>query len=159
MGATFTVKLPLSKNQQSQRSSDGDETDKFPVSLNGRNILLVDDDEDSREFISFVLTAEGATVTAASSATEALEILQKSSPDILISDIGMPEMDGYMLMKHIRSLTAEKGGTIPAIAVTAYAGDSNQKLALDAGFQMHISKPVEPTELIKVTTNLIRNIS
>ena len=119
-------------------------------------ILVVDDELDSLELISFMLQQEGAAVTDAASVSEALQALTKANYDVLISDIGMPDLDGYQLIRQMRSLPPEQGGQIGAIALTAYAGELNQKQALAAGFQMHISKPVEPEELIGAIVNLIK---
>ena len=106
-------------------------------------------DADMREFLPFMLEQYGATVTAVASAIEALSAVSQSQPNLLISDIGMPEMDGYMLMRQVRSLQPEQGGTITAIALTAYAGEIDHQQAIAAGFQQHISKPVDPEELVK----------
>ena len=124
------------------------------MSLSGIRILVVDDDTDSRDFITFVLEQEGAEITAASSAVEAFGALSQCQPDLLISDIGMPEIDGYMLMQQVRSWSLERGGQIPAIALTAYAGENDQQQALSAGFQAHISKPAEPDRLVAIAIQL-----
>jgi PAS domain S-box-containing protein len=157
-GATFTVRLPLLKNSQLRVSSD--ETSQVELSnddtlLAGVQILLVDDQADVREFFSFALEQYGATVTAVESAAEALEALVQSKPDILLSDIGMPLMDGYMLLREVRKLPSEQGGQIPAIALTAYAGEINYNQAMAAGFQKHLSKPVDPVDLAAAIVNLI----
>jgi CheY-like chemotaxis protein len=89
------------------------------------------------------------------SAGEAIAFLEQSQPNILLSDIGMPDMDGYMLMRQIRAMPAEQGGQILAIALTAYAGEIDRQQALAAGFQHHLAKPVEPNELVKVILNLL----
>ena len=124
--------------------------------LSGIRILVVDDDTDSRDFITFVLEQEGAEITAAASATEALNALPQCQPDLLVSDIGMPEIDGYMLVKQVRSWSLERGAEIPAIALTAYAGEYDQKRALSAGFQAHVSKPAEPDQLIAIVVQLAK---
>ncbi len=116
-------------------------------------ILIVDDDADSRD-ITFVLQQEKAEVIAVSSALEALQILAKSKLDVLLSDIGMPEMDGYMLICQVRKWLPEQGGQIPAI-VTAYAGEYDQQQAISAGFQIHVPKPAEPAQLIAAVTKLV----
>ncbi|WP_234710944.1 PAS domain S-box protein [Nostoc punctiforme] len=161
-GATFTVRLPLLKNSELRVSSD--EASQLELStddtlLAGVQILLVDDQADVREFFSFALEQYGATVTAVESAAEALEILMQSKPDILLSDIGMPLMDGYMLLREVRKLPPEQGGQIPAIALTAYAGEINYNQAMAAGFQKHLPKPVDPSELATAIDNIIRNSS
>ncbi|QYO61987.1 response regulator [Leptolyngbya sp. 7M] len=98
----------------------------------------------------------GATVRASTSATEALQQVEQFQPHVLLSDIGMPEMDGYTLLHKIRELLPE-GGQIPAIALTAYAGEFNQQQALAAGFQQHIAKPVEPDRLVRSITMLLKS--
>ncbi|WP_375539704.1 hybrid sensor histidine kinase/response regulator [Oscillatoria sp. FACHB-1407] len=153
-GATFTIRLPLiptpSQVNQDERSP------QQSLSLNGIKILIVDDEPDTRELVVFVLEQQGAQVAAAMSAPEALLILPQTRPDILLSDIGMPDMDGYMLIRQVRTLAPEQGGTIPAIALTAYAGDTNQQQVLAAGFQKHISKPIEPEALVQAIAHLVR---
>ncbi|MEB3181940.1 MAG: response regulator [Nostocaceae cyanobacterium] len=125
------------------------------LSLEGRQILLVDDDADSRDFVSFVLVQEGAKVITATSGFEALQILPQFPLDILISDIGMPEMDGYMLLREIRSLPSEYNSNIPAIAVTAYAAELDQEKSLGFGFKSHVTKPVDPDELVVIVLQVL----
>ena len=154
LGATFTVRLPLmpislAKNQ-ADRGSD------LSLNLQGVKILVVDDDTDTREFMVFLLEQAQASVISASSAGEAFAALTSSQPDILLSDIGMSDRDGYMLMRQVRALPPEQGGQVPAIALTAYAGDFNHKQALAAGFQRHVAKPVEPNELLTAIVTLLR---
>ncbi|MEH2329745.1 hybrid sensor histidine kinase/response regulator [Nostoc sp.] len=152
-GATFTVRLPLIQNQLEIKQ---DNSNSEPSSnLNGVKILVVDDDTDTREFIVFLLEQYGANVTEVTSANEALAALAQSLPDILLSDIGMPEVDGCMFMRQLRTLPAEQGGQIRAIALTAYAGEMNAQQVLRAGFNKHIAKPVEPSELVDAIANLI----
>jgi PAS domain S-box-containing protein len=152
-GATFIVKLPLMPdsalvNQDS--SSPGTALD-----LTGIQVLVVDDDVDTREFVAFLLEQAGARVVIATSANEALTALTHFQPDVLLSDIGMPEVDGYMLLRQIRALSPEQGGQIPAIALTAYAGEIDYHQAMAAGFQQHIAKPLEPTQLIAKISDLM----
>ncbi|OKH31800.1 hypothetical protein NIES2119_27925 [[Phormidium ambiguum] IAM M-71] len=153
MGATFTIKLPLMPipaiTNQSDRSSESS------PDLKGIQVLIVDDEPDSREFVAFVLEQAGAQVIAATTANEALTTLIRSQPDILLSDIGMPDMDGYMLIQQVRALAPEQGGQIPAIALTAYAGDFNQQQALAVGFQEHLAKPIEPETLVAAILGLL----
>ncbi|MEH2084829.1 MAG: PAS domain S-box protein [Nostoc sp.] len=152
-GATFTVRLPLIQNQLEIKQ---DSSHSEPSSnLNGVKILVVDDDTDTREFIVFLLEQYGANVTAVTSANEALVTLAQSLPDILLSDIGMPEVDGCMFMRQLRTLPPEQGGQIRAIALTAYAGEMNAQQVLRAGFNKHIAKPVEPSELVDAIATLI----
>ena len=129
-----------------------------PAELTGYHILLVDDEADSRELLSLVLDSCGASVTTAGSAAEAFQLVQRELFDALISDIGMPEEDGFSLIKKIRNLPSENGGKIPAIALTAYARAEDRIQSLRAGFQMHVSKPVEPTELVAVVANLVERM-
>jgi CheY-like chemotaxis protein len=152
-GATFTVKLPVMNNEQNTNQDDL-ESEACP-NLEGVKILVVDDDADARDFLSFLLEEYGAIATVASSAAEALTLLPQSQPDLLVSDLGMPEMDGYSLIRQIRTMSSEQGGKIPAIALTAYAGDSDREKVLAAGFQKHLPKPVEPDELIQAITDLL----
>jgi PAS domain S-box-containing protein len=152
-GATFVVQLPLAivQSEPSQNSEQPDAS----LDLSGVRILAVDDDADMRELLAFVLEQAGASTTVVASAQEALAVLEQTKPDLLVSDVGMPEMDGYMLVRQLRNLTREQGGEIPAIALTAYAGELDQQRALAAGFQRHIPKPVEPTELVAVIATLV----
>lgn len=106
--------------------------------------------------MAFVLEQAGARVTTATSAGEGFAALTQSQPDVLLSDIGMPNMDGYMLIRQIRALPPEQGGQVPAIALTAYAGDFNQQQALAAGFQRHLAKPIEPGELLVIIASLVK---
>ncbi|AFY34389.1 PAS domain S-box protein [Calothrix sp. PCC 7507] len=154
-GATFKVRLPLLKN-----ANLPDESIESPICtedsiLCGVQILLVDDQADVREFFSFALEQYGAIVKTVASASAALKALAESKPDILLSDIGMPEMDGYMLLREVRKWSVAEGGQIPAIALTAYAGEIDHRQALAAGFQKHIPKPVDPIELAVAIANLL----
>jgi signal transduction histidine kinase/ActR/RegA family two-component response regulator len=154
-GATFTVELPLmpipvTANQPNQLAA-------LAPALNGIQVLVVDDEPDSREFVTFVLEQAGAKVITATTAEEALTTLIRSQPNVLLSDIGMPDMDGYMLMQRVRALPPEQGGQVRAIALTAYAGEMNQQQALQAGFQRHLAKPVEPEVLVGAIASLINH--
>ncbi|RCJ39555.1 hypothetical protein A6770_38890 [Nostoc minutum NIES-26] len=158
-GATFIVKLPLPRSEN-HRTTD----EQIPVlptlqalPLSNIQVLVVDDDTDTREFIVFVLELAGAIVTSVPSALAALEILAQFKPDVLVSDIGMPEMDGYMLMRQIRAM--EQGKPIPAVALTAYAGEIDRHQALLAGFQKHVSKPIEPEMLVQTIVSLITKLN
>ncbi|WP_341528310.1 response regulator [Nostoc sp. UHCC 0302] len=155
-GATFIVKLPVILSETQVSSEETYATTSWTSAFNGIQILVVDDDPDSLDLVTFVLEDCGAKVSAVSSATEALTTLVQLKPDLLVSDIGMPEMDGYMLLRQIRLLSLEEGGQIPAIALTAYAGEGNEQQAIKAGFQAHIAKPIDPTQLIATIVNLIQ---
>jgi hypothetical protein len=122
--------------------------------LEGLKVLVVDDETDSRELIIAVLTHCNATVTAVESASEALAAITGMEPDILISDIGMPDEDGYSLIKKVRALPPQSGGRIPAVALTAYARAEDRIKALASGFQMHAPKPIEPAELAAIVASL-----
>lgn len=133
--------------------SDGDASQT--PSLAGIRVLVVDDDEDSRFYISTVLAEEGASVTVVASATEALEVLPQLQPNILICDIGMPGEDGYSLIRKVRALDVDKGGNVLAVALTAYADSADRESALQAGFEIHVAKPVDPEELVTIVVNLV----
>lgn len=159
-GATFVVQLPLKQGHRPQAENSPHRFSSLPqLSLTGLSILVIDDEADMREYVAFVLEQNGAQVITAASASAALQALTEAKPDVLLSDIGMPEMDGYMLMRQIRALQPEQGGQIPAIALTAYAGELNQQQALSAGFQQHLSKPVEPDVVVKAIVQLVQGMS
>ncbi len=124
--------------------------------LDGLRVLIVDDEADARDLLITIFEQSGAQVIAAASAVEAFNWLSQSQVDVLVSDIGMPNVDGYTLMRQIRNLEAERGGHIPAIALTAYARESDRIAALEAGFQVHLAKPFEPDELVKLVAKLPR---
>ena len=130
-----------------------------PPTLKGLRILVVDDDVDARDLFTRALERYDARVTAVASAGAALTALQQWRPHVLVSDIGMPEESGYVLMRKIRRLAPEHGGTIPALALTAYAGASDVKLALSAGFSAHVAKPIEPAGLALAVADLARGIT
>ncbi|CAD5982389.1 Hybrid signal transduction histidine kinase D [Planktothrix tepida] len=153
LGTTFTVRLPLMENC-CECCARVEET-QATVNLEGMRILVVDDDEDMRDLIQVILEPLGAKLLTTSSAREALQVWEDFQPLMLICDIGMPGMDGYMLMHKIRQRPLEVGGQIPAIALTAYAGEFNQRRALAAGFQQHLSKPVDPEHLVKAISQLL----
>lgn len=159
-GATFTVTLPLLA-----RSNEVNSDHKDNLSLKAHTsplarlcILAVDDEVDNLELVQFILEQAGATVISVSSATDALQQLNESKPDVLIADIGMPKIDGYMLIRQVRQLSTEQGGQIPAIALTAYAGETNQQQALAAGFQRHLPKPVDPETLVETIEQMLHRI-
>jgi PAS domain S-box-containing protein len=152
-GATFDVYLPLRTIApiKENPSSNGAESMDNQGKLSGVWVLAVDDEADAREMVSFMLQINGAKVTSARSAVEALEILRNADgrlPDLLLSDISMPNESGYALLEKIRALPTENGGQIPAIALTAFNRPEDRQAALEAGFQRHLGKPVEPDNLI-----------
>jgi PAS domain S-box-containing protein len=156
-GTTFCVKLPISVVQRQggpstpQKSTLHTEL-KASEDLVGLKILVVDDEPDTSEMISFVFNQCGAIVKTAGSVKEALEIFDEWSPELLVSDIGMPNEDGYHLIRAIRQ---ERGSRIPAVALTALARVEDRIKALMTGYQMHVSKPVEPVELITIAVSLV----
>ena len=123
-----------------------------PLPLAGLKILVVDDDDDSRFYITVVLEADGAIATAVASAAAALKVIPQLQPDVLICDIAMPNEDGYTLIRKIRAL---KPDIFPAIALTAYADTEDRNRALAAGFQDHVGKPVDPGELVEIVANVV----
>ncbi len=155
-GATFTVQLPLlaSKEDKVEKGDKEDKEDKGKFPLAGKRVLVVDDEPDTQEFLVFTLEQYGATTCAVASVASALEVLPSFQPDLLLSDIGMPNEDGYNLIRKVRNL-ADKSATLPAIALTAYARTEDKIRALEAGFQTHVAKPIEPEELVTVVTNLL----
>ena len=151
-GATFSVKLPL-MNIPISKSSDSKPIEAEPDRFSNLQVLVVEDEIDSRDILTFVLEQEGAQVTSVSSASEALKALDDFSFDLIISDIGMPEVDGYTLMRQIRKLP--QGKDLPAIALSAYAGQVDREHSLNVGYQRHISKPIDIPQLIDIIMQLI----
>jgi CheY-like chemotaxis protein len=123
--------------------------------LNGVEALVVDDDRDNRELIKRILTDCGAAVRLAASARDAFAQFRDAVPNLLISDLGMPDVDGFELLDWVRHLAKEEGGQVPAIALTAFARSEDRLRALEAGFSAHISKPVEPSELIATVAAVV----
>ncbi|MDQ3032684.1 MAG: PAS domain S-box protein [Myxococcota bacterium] len=161
-GATFTVRLPVSPLRSG--SSAGDATAQVmrrgaafhcPPELAGLRVLVCEDEPDARELIEAVLTECGATVVTAGSVIEAMDQFRRAAPDLLVSDIGMPEASGYELIRQVRALPPEEGGRVPAIALTAYASMHDRTRALMEGFQNHVSKPTEPQELVAAIAALV----
>ncbi|HYY96179.1 MAG TPA: response regulator, partial [Pyrinomonadaceae bacterium] len=126
-----------------------------PAILSGLRVLVVDDDEDALNLIRAVLERTGASVTTVESAAAAWAALEEARHDLLLCDIGMPGEDGYQLIRRVRARETARGLATPAIALTAYAGDADRALALDAGFQLHVPKPVDPADLIAVIAGLV----
>lgn len=167
-GTIFTIRLPLRDSPQELTPANdlepvtvevapGDSNDAVPM-LEGLHILVVDDEADTCELFEFVLESYGAEVLAVTSAREALSALNENPNryDALICNIGMPEEDGYWLIRQVRLLDAAAGGQIPAAALTAYASNAEKQLAIEAGFQVHVAKPVEPVQLALLIMNLVR---
>ncbi|HET7057241.1 MAG TPA: ATP-binding protein, partial [Nitrospiraceae bacterium] len=161
-GAAFIVALPMigvptaDHNGHKDHAMDGSRPSASMESvpeLKGISVLIVDDESETRELLVEVLSRCGAEVRASSSAHDALEALQTWKADVLISDIGMPGEDGYEFIRKVRKMDPDQNGCIPAVALTAYARGEDRIRALSAGFQMHVSKPVEPAELAAVVAS------
>ena len=151
-GASFSVRLPLMNISAEQTHQSGEELVQ-PNRFSGIEILVVDDEVDSLDILTLVLEQEGAKLTPVASAKAALDVFSQTTPNVIISDIGMPEVDGLTLMSQIRQLP--EGKDIPAIALTAYAGEMERQSSFDAGFQKHIAKPIDIPELIAAITELL----
>jgi signal transduction histidine kinase/DNA-binding response OmpR family regulator len=159
-GATFTVVLLLASTETSA------DTPRIPAQpagtvppvgvLVGMRVLVVDDDADTRGWLTAVLEDGGAAVTAVGSTQEALSALEQRPPHVLIADIAMPDEDGYALIRKVRAIPAERGGRVPALALTAYAGAEDRERIMSAGFEQHVPKPAQPAELIALIATLAR---
>ena len=162
-GATFTVKLPIIPVYQRQETEERVHPRTAAIlpqieaadRIDGIKVLVVDDEPDTRELLKTMLSSCGAEVTMAPSAKLALAEMERSRFDVIVSDIGMPEVDGYELMQRIRCLPVESGGKTPAVALTAYARAEDRLRALRAGYKMHVSKPIERAELIVVVASVV----
>ena len=163
-GSTFTVKLPRAALRQSPLPAipiPGAEVASAGAPFEGADligvhVLLVEDDDDSRELLTAILAKCGARVTATSSGHEAIALFATDVPDVLVSDIGMPEMDGYTLIRRVRALDIAAGQRVPALALTAYARSEDRRRALAEGFQMHLAKPADPSEFAMTVASLAK---
>ena len=162
-GSTFTVELPgcptpglVEEGSTGSWRLSALDASAIDVRLDGLRVLVVDDEEDARSLVQRLLTDQGATVGCAPSAEDALTALEATRPNVLVSDVGMPVVDGYTMIRRIRSLPPERGGKTPAIALTAYAREEDVERAFAAGFQAHVSKPIEPGKIISLVANLGR---
>jgi len=163
-GATFTLRFPLAqttdRNTETEIESLTGEKKTAALDFEGRlagvKVLVVDDEADNLELIKTFLERCGASVAEAKSMPEALSRLEQSVPDVLISDIGMPEADGYELIRAVRRLPPERGGSVPAVALTAYARLEDKTRALESGFQKHLSKPMEFAELVATVADIAK---
>ncbi len=157
-GATFVVRLPMAPPAPVPTPPTALPAARPSLpgapGLRARRVLVVDDEPDARELIRAILESGGASVDTAASAEEAFAALRASPPDVLVSDVGMPREDGYSLIKRVRALSIEQGGRTPAVALTAYARAEDRARALAAGFDHHVTKPVEPQELLLVVADL-----
>lgn len=153
-GTIFTVEIPLTSHVETYSETNNKDKADLDLDFNGIKILIVDDEPDNLEFLKFVLETYGASVETATSAPEAFKLFLQDKPDLLISDIAMPEVNGHTLMRQIRALPPKKGAKIPAIALTAYAGETNQKESLQAGFNLHLAKPIQADHLAQRVAEL-----
>jgi CheY-like chemotaxis protein len=167
-GAVFSVDLPVTSTGNPEAASTrigreavGGSPPGPPASvgvdassLRGLRVLVVDDEEDGRDLLLTILSQHGVEVTAVNSAAEALIAIERDRPDLLLSDIGMPRENGYTLVRKLRALSPERGGSTPAMAVTAFASEEDARRAREAGYQMHLPKPVEPADLLRALITL-----
>jgi PAS domain S-box-containing protein len=163
-GASFLVRLPLGAPEArslapaASRQIRLEASFERPNQLRGLRVLIVDDDDDARDVLRAVLEQCGSSVLSAASVEQAFAMLVRESPDVLISDIGMPGQDGYDLIKRVRALPVTGGGNIPAAALTAYSRVEDRRRVLSSGYSMHIPKPVEPAELVAAVAALARDV-
>jgi CheY-like chemotaxis protein len=166
MGTEFTIQLPIVEKIDSEVAANGASAHpsasqssftQLP-SLEGLRILVVDDEADTREVVAAALSQAGAEVASVANAAAAMDLILRWKPNVLVSDIGMPEEDGYALIRKVRALGKEQGGDIPAVALTAFARTNDRLKVLSSGYQMHVPKPVEPMELATVINSLMRRI-
>jgi len=159
-GSTFTVTLPLCGAEVDAPDENVKRiTKKQGKPLHGVNILIVEDDTDSREVLQLFLEQSGATVKSAESSFQAMAILSESNgglPDVIVSDLAMPDEDGYFLISRIRKLSDENGGKIPALALSAFASNDNKQKAFDSGFQKYHTKPFDPDGIIEDIRELLK---
>ena len=161
-GATFVVTLPCRPERIRRWTrigrARGERTGWRDLrELEGLRVLVVDDEEDARVLVRTILEECGCSVRAASSAAEAMGVIESATVDVLVSDIGMPEEDGYSLMRRVRTLGLPRGA-LPAIALTAFTRSEDRRRALEAGFARHVAKPVDPAELVAVVASLMRSV-
>ena len=161
-GASFTVSLPRTGAISETEKPSGTHLtgNRHPYqsdmpSLEGMRVIAVDDEEDARNLLKVILEEQGAIVTTAASASDAMQALEHDTPDLIVSDISMPDEDGYTFIRKLRARGAEHGGEIPAIALTAFARPEDQEHALAAGFQVHLSKPIDPARLVSSVARML----
>jgi len=153
-GATFTVTLPLKLDAEAAAVAVAGRAHGADTALAGLRVVVADDQDDSRELIDFLLTQQGAIVTGAASAAEAFAAVKGHPPDVLLSDIEMPDENGYAFIGRVRALGAEEGGAVPAVAMTAHGSREDRDRALAAGFQRHLPKPFQAADLFAVVGDL-----
>jgi CheY-like chemotaxis protein len=166
LGATFTVTLPvkaireeMSELERAAPSAEYADSLTDEIALDGLRVMIVDDEAEARDLLMAILTRRGAEVKACASTAEALEGIERWRPSLLVSDIGMPGEDGYALIGKLRALGPERGGGIPAVALTAYARSEDRMRALSSGFQVHVPKPISASELVVVIASLAGRLS
>jgi CheY-like chemotaxis protein/anti-sigma regulatory factor (Ser/Thr protein kinase) len=160
-GATFTVGFPVLPTSVADAPPPSLAPESAPpvadlAQLEGLRVLVVDDDDDARVLLTSILEGYGCRVRSASNVTEALDLFAKKTPDVLISDVAMPGGDGYELIRRVRAFSREEGGDVPAAAITAYARPEDRSRLLNAGFSIHLPKPVDPAEVLAVVSTLTR---
>jgi CheY-like chemotaxis protein len=161
-GTTFTVHLPITVVHRTARGQERFHPTAAPsltsefriIDLSGVKVLVVDDEADARDLIQRVLVDCSADVLTAGSAEEAMHLVDTQKPHVLVTDIGMPGVDGYELLRRVRALERKRGGRLPAIALTAFARSEDRTRALRAGFLVHVAKPVEPSELVATVASI-----
>ncbi|MGH7907294.1 MAG: response regulator, partial [Candidatus Binataceae bacterium] len=167
-GARFTIVLPLrdrvapvpqasgtAASETSAESADGAAAGRDVHAFDGLVVMIVDDDVDGRESLAALLAHFGARVITTGSAAETLAALQRIKPDLMVADIGLPDEDGYSLLRKVRALSPERGGRVPAVALTGFSREQDRRLAESAGFQRHLSKPLNIDELLSTLTSLV----
>jgi CheY-like chemotaxis protein len=166
-GATFVVRLPINGSLEAPGSSTAANPSAIlenlsrvvsPEFLRGMKVLVVDDEQDTREFVRTVLERSGANVMTSYSVPHAMDIFERHRPDCVISDIGMPDEDGYSFIQRVRALPRHLGGETPVAALTAYARDEDRLRILRSGFQAYILKPVEPSDLVIAVAGIVRKV-
>jgi CheY-like chemotaxis protein len=158
-GATFTVRLPVTEGVRPPAEGRPPAVSagaSVGQSLAGLRILIVDDEADARDVMRFMLERGGGKVRTADSAAQALDAIREERPDLLISDIGMPVEDGHAMIRRLRAMEEGSGRRLPAIALTAYAGEEDMRRTQAAGFDAHLSKPVDPARLVDIALGLVR---
>jgi CheY-like chemotaxis protein len=159
LGTTVTVALPIPVLLVEPKESEAEEpatlanavasrADEERTALEGLHVLVVEDEADGREMLAMVFERRGAKVSAVASAADAMEVLRKATPDVLVCDIGLLGEDGHEFIRRVRAFEGERGGRVPALALTAYAEASDRRKAMAAGFDLHVSKPVAPADLV-----------
>jgi CheY-like chemotaxis protein len=152
--ATPVTVLSVDSCRVTQQPLDFDGSFAQSRSLAGLRIVVVDDDADTRAVLSDALGGAGAEVVVAATSGEAIGLFRMSPPDVLLCDIGLPGIDGYSFMEEIRALSPEEGGRVPAAALTAHARAEDASRALEAGFDKHVPKPIEPAEIVQIVADL-----